>query len=107
MTRTAKDIADSYYRAWREGGDFSDVPFAANLQFRGSIDKFDNAEQFLAMTEKFAPMVKGYKWKAQLADDQYVASFYDFENASPVDSAPDRGTDPCAKRRDHRDRSRL
>ncbi len=84
----AKEIVDTYYKAWENGGDFSGVPLADGLQFRGSIDTFTDAEQFRAMAKQFGPLVKGFKWKAQLANDEYVASFYDFENSTPVSTLP-------------------
>lgn len=88
MPQSTQQIVDSYYNAWKNGGDFSNVPLAEGLRFRGSIDQFENAEQFRAMASQFGPMVKDFTWKAQLANDEYVASFYDFVNTTPVSSLP-------------------
>lgn len=84
---SAKEIVDQYNHAL-EIKDFAGARrhLAENLHFEGPIDRFDNADDYIAAITRLHGMVKGIEHQATLVDGDEVALFYMLD--TPVAKAP-------------------
>jgi ketosteroid isomerase-like protein len=81
---TALETAARYYDAWQsKRGDFSEVPLADDLEYRGPVQSFDSAEGFRAMAREAGPVVTSFAVRRQFVDGDTVCSVIDWEMAIP------------------------
>ena len=81
----ARQLIETYHKAWT-GGDFATAQgcLAIYLDFRGSIDSFTRAEDFLASLKRFQAMLRGVTVLRQVLDSEGGALLYDCDTASPA-----------------------
>jgi hypothetical protein len=81
----ARQLIETYHAAWT-GGDFAKAKecLAGNLDFRGSIDSFSRAEDFLASLTRFQGMLHGVTVLQRRFDDNGGALLYDCDTVSPA-----------------------
>ena len=90
MTTTssgAAGVVSEYFAAVGRG----EIPAARrllwdNLSFKGPIDTFDNADDYIQAISALAPIVKGVTMRKVLVDGDDVATFYDM--LTPMGTAP-------------------
>ncbi|HYU63910.1 MAG TPA: nuclear transport factor 2 family protein [Verrucomicrobiae bacterium] len=88
MTSTsAKDVVDRYNQALAKK-DFAAARalLADGLRFQGPIDRFDNADDYVAAITRLYGMVKGVQHQATIVEGDDVAVFYVLD--TPVAQAP-------------------
>jgi hypothetical protein len=78
-------VIERYHQAWT-GGDFvtARASLADDLDFRGSIDTFSNADEFIAALQRFSAMLKGVTLLQNCHDDKGGALLYDCDTAGPA-----------------------
>jgi ketosteroid isomerase-like protein len=84
MTNAA-EIVESYHRAFGSG----DVQtarslLADDLHFKGPIEEFDSADEYLQSVAKLAQIVTGTDVKKVLADSDDVVTIYDLHTNTPA-----------------------
>jgi hypothetical protein len=80
-----RQLIEAYHHAWTDG-DFSSARgfLADDLDFRGSIDTFSNADDFLAALKQFRQMVSRVTVLKSFYDHEGAALLYDCDTASPA-----------------------
>ena len=80
-----RQLIETYHSAWT-GGDFATAQscLANDLDFRGSIDAFSRAEDFLAGLRQFQGMLRVVTVLRRLFDSEGGALLYDCDTASPA-----------------------
>jgi ketosteroid isomerase-like protein len=75
---TPRAIVERYHEAWT-GKDFETARALLHdrLSFKGPIDTFENADDYLAALERLAPMVQGVDVKKVLAAGDDVVVLFD------------------------------
>lgn len=80
----SEQVVALYYEAWqRKRGDFSEVPLADDLQFRGPVASFDSAEGYRAMAREAGQKVTKFEVRRQFVDGDTVCSIVDWEMDIP------------------------
>lgn len=80
-----RKLIEAYHKAWT-CGDFEAARsfLADDLEFRGTIESFSNADDFLAALKQFAKMTNQVTMLEQFYDHQSAALLYDCETATPA-----------------------
>ena len=80
-----RQLVERYHEAWTSG-DFTTarICLTDDLDFRGSIDAFSNADTFLEAVKRFRRMVNGVTLLQSYYDDEGAALLYDCDTASPA-----------------------
>lgn len=80
-----RNLIETYHHAWING-DFAAARacLADNLDFRGSMDSFSNADDFLAALAQFREMLRGVTVLKSFFDDEGGALLYDCDTAGPA-----------------------
>ncbi|WP_170181350.1 nuclear transport factor 2 family protein [Chlorobaculum thiosulfatiphilum] len=78
-------LIETYHLAWTSG-DFATArnSLAGDLDFRGSMDTFTNADDFIAALTRFRQMVQSVELLQQFYDETGSALLYDCHTASPA-----------------------
>jgi hypothetical protein len=78
-------LIDTYHLAWTNG-DFDTARncLADDLDFRGSMDAFTKADDFIAALSQFRQMVQGVELLQQFYDETGAALLYDCHTVSPA-----------------------
>ena len=85
MSDTARSIVESYTNAWMAGRiDEARGHLADDLQFRGSIDQFDRADDFAAQLAKFVTMLIRVDMLDAFYEDDRAALLYDCVTPTPA-----------------------
>jgi hypothetical protein len=81
----ARQLIETYHNAWTTG-DFVTARrcLADDLDFKGSIDAFHNADDFIAALKRFQGMLRGVKLLKSFFDEDGAALLYDCDTASPA-----------------------
>jgi hypothetical protein len=81
-TRT---LIESYHNAWTNG-DFGTARslLADDLDFRGSISTFTNADDFIEVLTRFKAILNGVTMLRSFFDDKGAALLYDCETVTPA-----------------------
>lgn len=84
-TKTTRDVVRSYYDAWTQG-DFTRARahLADDLDFRGPIDAFTKADDFIAALAGFQRMLTRATLLQELYSSDEAALLYDCVTASPA-----------------------
>lgn len=81
----AKSIVETYHRAWTNGDyDAARKLLADNLDFQGSIDTFQRADDFIMALRMFGSMLKGVTMLNSFYSADGAALLYDCETNSPA-----------------------
>jgi hypothetical protein len=85
----AQAVADRFLAAWTSR-DFATARTLLhdNVSFRGPIDAFSNADDYLGAIKNLAQIVKGIEKQKVVVDGQDVVEFYDLVTATPAGKAP-------------------
>ncbi|EAT58976.1 nuclear transport factor 2 family protein [Chlorobium ferrooxidans] len=80
-----RKLIEAYHKAWT-CGDFAAARsfLADDLDFRGSIDCFSNADDFLAALKQFARMTSHVTMLKSFYDNDGAALLYDCETPAPA-----------------------
>jgi ketosteroid isomerase-like protein len=80
-----RGLVEAYHRAWT-AGDMAAARrcLADDLDFRGSIDTFTNADDFVAALTQFQGMVRSVRVVQRLFDNEGGALLYDCDTAGPA-----------------------
>lgn len=82
---TTRQLVETYHDAWTRG-DFITARrcLADDLDFKGSIDTFRGADDFVAALTRFQGMLRGVKLLKGFFDGDDAALLYDCDTASPA-----------------------
>ena len=80
---STEEIVDSYYDAWKNGGDLSEVPLADDFTFTGPVASFEDAAGYRAMAAEAGKAVTNFEVRRQFVDGDTVCSIIDWEMAIP------------------------
>ena len=82
---SARQTVETYHHAWTHG-DFSTARgcLADTLDFKGSIDTFHSADDFMASLKQFQGMLRGATLLKACYDKDAAALLYDCDTASPA-----------------------
>jgi ketosteroid isomerase-like protein len=85
MTMDTKQLIETYHAAWTSG-DFATARrcLADDLDFRGSIDSFDKADDFVAALTQFRGMLRGVTVLMSCVDGEGAALLYDCDTPTPA-----------------------
>jgi ketosteroid isomerase-like protein len=85
----ARDVVERYHRAFG-GKDFATARslLADDLDFRGPIDTFRSADDYLAAIQRLSSIVEGVEVERVIADGDDVAVFYGLVTSTPAGTAP-------------------
>lgn len=80
-----RQLVDRYHESWTSG-DFTTarICLADDLDFRGSVDAFSDADTFIEALKRFRQMVNGVTLLQSYYDDEGAALLYDCDTASPA-----------------------
>ena len=80
-----RQLIETYHDAWTTG-DFTTARrcLADNLDFKGSIDKFQKADDFIAALRGFQSMLRGVRLLKSFFDQNGAALLYDCDTATPA-----------------------
>ena len=86
---SAQETVWRYHEAFGQG----DVKtarslLADDLHFKGPIDEFHNADDYLASLGKLAQIVTGTDVQKVLANDEDVVTIYDLHTSTPAGTSP-------------------
>jgi hypothetical protein len=78
-----RELVESYHNAWTSG-DFGTARelLADDLDFRGSVNTFTNADDFIAVLSHFRGILRGVKLLRSFFDDQGAALLYDCDTVT-------------------------
>jgi len=78
-------LIESYHNAW-SSGDFATARrcLADDLDFKGSIDTFHKADDFVGELKQFHGMLRGVKLLRSFFDEDGAALLYDCDTVTPV-----------------------
>ena len=81
----ARKLIETYHNAWTSG-DFSTARkcLADDLDFRGSIDTFTKADDFIAALTQFQGMLRKVTVLRRFFSDEGAAFLYDCETPTPA-----------------------
>jgi hypothetical protein len=84
-----EQVVGSYFSAWT-AGDLDTVRglLHDDLHFKGPIDEFHNADDYLDALERLKPIFKDAKRHKLFVDGNDVCTVYDFVTDSPIGTAP-------------------
>ena len=82
------DIANTYYDAFRNRTDFSEVPLSSGLVFRGPSGALEGAAPFRGVVSGLARQLRGIAVRHQLAEADRVITVYDFDLGLPDGPIP-------------------
>jgi hypothetical protein len=84
-TMDTRKLIEAYHLAWTSG-DFVTARncLADDLDFRGSMDTFTRADDFIAALTQFRQMVQSVELLQQFYDEAGAALLYDCHTASPA-----------------------
>jgi hypothetical protein len=75
-----RDVVALYYDAWKHGtGDFSGVPLAEKLEFKGPVASFDSAAGYREMAAQAGAAVTAFDVRHQFVDGNRVCTIVDWE----------------------------
>jgi len=82
---SARQLIETYHKAWTSG-DFDTARrcLADDLDFRGSIDAFHRADDFIGALKGFQGMLRGVTLLNGLFDGDGAALLYDCDSATPA-----------------------
>jgi hypothetical protein len=81
----AKEIVTKYHHAWTAGDIKSAREYLADdLDFKGSIDTFNRADDFIAALSGFQKMLRGVNLIQSFFSDTGAALLYDCDTLSPA-----------------------
>jgi hypothetical protein len=82
---SARQLIETYHNAWTTG-DFITARgcLADDLDFKGSIDTFRRADDFIAALKRFQGMLRGVKLIRSFFDQDGAALLYDCDTVSPA-----------------------
>jgi len=82
---SARKLIETYHNAWTTG-DFVTARrcLADDLDFKGSIDTFHKADDFVDALKRFQGMLRGVKLLKSFFDQVGGALLYDCDTASPA-----------------------
>lgn len=80
-----KQIVTNYHNAWTAGNIAAARGWLADdLRFRGSIDTFDSADEFVAALTMFQKMLRGVNLIQSYFSESGAALLYDCETMGPA-----------------------
>lgn len=78
MGERAREIVERYHEAWtRKDFETARSLLHDDLSFKGPIDTFDNADDYLAALQRLAPMVTGVDVKKVVSAGDDVVVLFD------------------------------
>jgi ketosteroid isomerase-like protein len=82
---STRQLIETYHDAWTSG-DFTTARacLADDLDFKGSIDSFDNADDFVAALTRFEGMLHRVTLLQGLFEQDRAALLYDCDTAGPA-----------------------
>jgi hypothetical protein len=82
---STRTLIERYHGAWTRG-DFATARacLADRLDFKGSIETFDNADAFVASLKGFQGMLRGVTLLTSIVDGNGAALLYDCDTATPA-----------------------
>jgi len=81
----AAEVVERYQRAFGSGdAQAARSLLADDLRFKGPIEEFDNADDYMQSVAKLAQIVTGTDVKKVLADGDDVVTIYDLHTNSPA-----------------------
>jgi ketosteroid isomerase-like protein len=88
-TTAARDVADRFFKAWTSK-DFGTARklLRDDLDFKGPLDSFHRADDYLAAIQRLAGIIKSADIKKELVDGQDVVVIYDMVTNTPAGTAP-------------------
>lgn len=80
-----RQLIETYHKAWTSG-DFVTARrcLADDLDFKGSIDTFHKADDFVGALQRFHSMLRGVKLLKSFFDQDSAALLYDCDTVSPA-----------------------
>jgi hypothetical protein len=81
----ARKLIETYHNAWT-AGDFATVRrcLADDLDFKGSMETFHKADDFVGALKRFQGMLRGVKLLKSFFDQDGAALLYDCDTLSPA-----------------------
>jgi len=81
----AQQLIETYHNAWTTG-DFVTARccLVDNLDFKGTIDTFNKADDFIGALKQFQKMLRGVKLLKILYDQEGAALLYDCDTLTPA-----------------------
>jgi hypothetical protein len=81
----AQQLIETYHNAWTTG-DFATARgcLADDLEFKGSIDTFHSADDFVDALKRFQGMLRGVKLLQSFFDRDGAALLYDCDTVTPA-----------------------
>ena len=81
----ARQLIETYHDAWTSG-DFVTARrcLADDLNFKGSIEAFQDADSFVGALKRFQSMLRGVKLLKRFFDQTGAALLYDCDTATPA-----------------------
>ena len=90
--QSSSDTAAKYFGHWsKKEYEASARLLDENLSFRGPIDTFNNAKDYIEITKKLAPIIVEVRTKKAFVDGKDSCFIYDLVTNTPA------GTVPCAE----------
>jgi ketosteroid isomerase-like protein len=88
-TGATREIVDRYYAAWGN----KDIPTVRSLlhddlSFRGPIDTFNRADDYVASVQNLFAIVRGVEPQRVFVDGDDACTIYDLVTATPAGTAP-------------------
>lgn len=85
MIMDTRQLIETYHHAW-VNGDFAAAraSLADNLDFRGSMDTFSNADDFIAALTQFKQMLRSVTILQSFYNPDSAALLYDCDTATPA-----------------------
>lgn len=85
---TTERAATHYYDAFNQKSDFSEVPFAETVSFRGPTGTIDGAAPLRAVLGDLSQRVQALTVRHQLSEGDQVVTVYDFDLGLPDGPIP-------------------
>jgi len=80
-----RQLIETYHQAWTTGDfDTARTCLAADLDFKGSIDTFSKADDFVGALKGFQGMLRGVTLLKSLFEEEGAALLYDCDTATPA-----------------------
>lgn len=82
---SVRQLIEAYHKAW-SSGDFAAARrcLADDIDFKGSIDTFHKADDFVGELKRFHGMLRGVKLLRSFFDEDGAALLYDCDTMTPV-----------------------
>jgi ketosteroid isomerase-like protein len=82
---SARQLIETYHTAWTTGDlDTARRCLADDLDFKGSIDSFHRADDFVRALKVFQGLLRGVTLLKSLFEEERAALLYDCETATPA-----------------------